>query len=851
MKKTIAWLLFAAIYTGMFAPFGQMMKAQQMEKAKDERLKEVQNGLRFSLSEGVEGAENREVTPPANAEQLNPDETSGLLKRVPELKTEDGDKSDFAKRAGSLPAPKTGERIPVKFPADETRDAPNTNDNRSLEVVRFSPEGEVALAPDLSVSFSHPMVSVTSQEDAAKTVPVTLSPAAEGKWRWLGTKTLMFDTTTRFRMATKYTATVPAGTKSATGQVLDKAVEWSFTTPPPKVVSMYPQNQTTRRDSVMFLSFDQEINPSAVLENLTVSANGKPLQTRLLTEDEIKSGSVAYYASQAEKNRWLAFRAVNSEGGIEDALPGDSAIQVSVNKGTPSAEGPLTTTAAQSYSYRTYGAMKFVAGYCGYQSNKDCSPFENWHLQFSNSIDSTKFDKSMIKISPAVEGLNIYPSGNGVYIQGVKKGRTTYTITMSEEIGDVYGQNLGADASTKIKVGSAPMTMYAQGGNMVVLDPTATKPAFSLYSTNHETANMKVYRVAPQDWSDFQQYVRYRNYDDGNKKMMPGALISNRQVTLESKPDEVVETRVDLAKFLRGGFGNVVLDIEPTKKRDKYDRTRILVWIQSTQMGLDAFVDNEELVGFATQLKDGKPIPGVNLSIYPNGTNVVSNAKPVEDSGYLAQAWEWLKSWGYQEPNDNIRSIDQHGRALDIESIDQAQSNTTPANGVLRLPLPTNVAGKPNMLIAKKGNDIAFLPENTDYYWRETGTWYKKTSSDYLRWFVFDDRKMYRPKEEVSVKGYVRKITAGKLGDVASIGDVSREVGYVVYDPRNNEIGKGTVQLNAFGAFDFQFKLPDNANLGYSRVELTSKAGIGGQTYNHGFQIQEFRRPEFEVSSRD
>ena len=99
---------------------------------------------------------------------------------------------------------------------------------QALEVVRFSPEGEISLAPDLSVTFSQPMVAVTSQEQAAQIVPVELTPQAEGKWRWLGTKTLMFDTTKRFPMATKFTARVPAGTKAANGQVLQKDVVVDF-----------------------------------------------------------------------------------------------------------------------------------------------------------------------------------------------------------------------------------------------------------------------------------------------------------------------------------------------------------------------------------------------------------------------------------------------------------------------------------------------------------------------------------------------------------------------------------------------------------------------------------------------
>ena len=83
------------------------------------------------------------------------------------------------------------------------------------------------------------MVAVTSQEQAAQPFP-SVSPQPEGNWRWLGTKTLMFDTKNRFPMATKFTAKVPAGTKAANGQILQKDVVWTFTTPPPKVEKMIP-----------------------------------------------------------------------------------------------------------------------------------------------------------------------------------------------------------------------------------------------------------------------------------------------------------------------------------------------------------------------------------------------------------------------------------------------------------------------------------------------------------------------------------------------------------------------------------------------------------------------------------
>ena len=851
MKKITTWVLLLAVYLGYIAPVSLVAYGQGIGKTMEQRMKDTPEGLKFRLSEGVEGAETREKQQLAATDPLSESDSNSLLKRIPEIKPAVDDKTDFAKRIGTLPAPKTGNKNPVKFPSDEQRGTPKLDTTgQTLEVVRFSPEGEIPLAPDLSVTFSQPMVAVTSQEEAAKYAPVELSPQVEGRWRWLGTKTLMFDTTKRFPMATKFTARVPAGTKSANGQTLAKDVSWTFTTPPPKAESMYPNGGITRRDALIYVSFDQAISPDAVLRSITVTGGGKKLPIRLATQEEISGDStINYYSKQAQAGRWLAFRAVNSDGLTENALPGASAINVTIAKGTPSAEGPLTSIKDQSFSFQTYSALKFSNGYCGWRDNRNCSPFESWYMEFNNSIDAAKFTTEMVKIEPAIEGLKIYPSGNYVYIQGYKKGRTSYKVTIDGSISDVYGQSLGQPAVATIKVGSASQNLYAQGGYMTVLDPTST-PTFSIYSTNHGAVKVRLYDVQPADWQKFQEYVRHINYDDGKRPPIPGRLVSDEVVEIANKPDEMVETRVDITKGLSGGFGNVIVDIEPTVRKDKYDRVRIFTWLQATQIGLDAFVDNTELVGFATDLKTGKPLTGVDLAIFPlekaSGSAKVASVEP----SVFQSAWDWMTGWGSSQA-DEIVSTDADGSSAKTETVAEAMGDRTGENGILRLQLPESGSIKgQNYLVATRGKDVAFLPENTDYYWQDTGSWYRKSAGDSLRWFVFDDRKLYKPKEEVSVKGYIRRITGGKFGDVEGLGDAANGINYSVKDPRNNEIAKGTANLNAFGAFDFKFSLPDNANLGYARIELSTNTSISGSSHSHQFQIQEFRRPEFEVSSK-
>lgn len=856
MKKIVSGIIATAMLWSMLAPTARVSRAQIIGKARDEKLREVPGGLSFNLSEGSAGTESRLVQPPADTEPISSGQTENILKRLPGIKTDPDDGADFAKRIGSLPAPKTGQIIPVKFPADEPRDRPNIEAEKlPLEVIRFSPDGEVPLAPDLSITFSQPMVAVSSQEEAAQYAPVELTPQVEGRWRWLGTRTLMFDTTKRFPMATKFTARIPAGTKSANGQVMQKDFVWTFTTPPPKAVQMYPNNQTTRRDELMYVVFDQAIIPEAVLSMITVTGGGKRLPIRLATESETSSRFGTNVLKDPNiAGRWLAFRVVNADGSTENALPPDSPITVTILRGTPSAEGPLTTSKPQSFSFRTYGAFKLTSASCSWNARRTtCFPTEHFYLQFTNPIVGTTITVDSVKVEPKVENVKIYAYGQHIIVDGIKKGNTSYTVTVDETVKDIYGQTLQRPVTATLKVGRAEPSFSAQGGRMVVLDPTS-KPAFSVYTTNHNSFKLRLYRVEPQDWHAFQTYIRYLNYDDGKRPLLPGKPVSDKVVSIKNTPDEMVETRVDLAAALNGGFGSVIVDIEPTLKRDKYDRTRVLTWVQGTQIGLDAFVDNMELVGFATELKTGKPLISVELSIYPNNGIVIPDQGAVNDEnvdkGFFAGIWNWLSGWGGRG-GPSVDSLNSDGSALEMETIEPARSNQTGPNGILRLELSANSSTKgQNLLIAKRGNDTAFLPENTEYYWIDRGNWYKKEISDSLRWFVFDDRKMYKPKEEVAVKGYIRRYTGGKLGDIEGLGNSVKSANWSAKDARNNEIAKGVIEPNTFGAFDFKFTLPDNANLGNGRIDFFTGNSTDSPVFTHQFQIQEFRRPEFEVITK-
>ena len=118
-------------------------------------------GLKFRLSEAPG---QPEAKTPANriakASVLSESETQAVLNRLPAMKVEASDQVEFALPDKSLPPPRTGAITMQPFPATGESAPAEQNLHLPLEVVRYSPEGDVPLAPTLSVTFSQPMMEI-------------------------------------------------------------------------------------------------------------------------------------------------------------------------------------------------------------------------------------------------------------------------------------------------------------------------------------------------------------------------------------------------------------------------------------------------------------------------------------------------------------------------------------------------------------------------------------------------------------------------------------------------------------------------------------------------------------------
>ena len=748
----------------------------------------------ITLSEGQAHYQAPQPLPTAVGEPLTPEETDRILARLPAIQR--GEQVDFNIPPQPLPPPKTGETIPAPFPAPEDLAPPESVlvETGPLKVLRYSPEGEVPLAPFVSVTFNQPMVPIATLDalDEAA-IPVDIEPDLPGTWRWVGTKTLTFnyasDQIDRLPMATEYRVTIPAGTQSVTGGRLDETVTFSFYTPPPQVVVTSPWGDSQPLEPVFFAAFNQRIDPQAVLETITVQANGKTVAVRLADEAEISADkNVKSLAANALESRWLAFKAV-------EPLPKDAQITITIGPGTPSAEGGLTSEQPYAYEFRTYAPLTIEDHGCSWYGEDECPPLSPFFIRFNNPIDPDAYQPDFLRVEPEIPGVQMDIVGNTIQIRGMTQGRTTYTVFVSSELQDVFGQTLGKDANLTFKVGSAEPMMIGPDSIFITMDPAATEPEVSLYTINYPKVDVQIYAVQPADWPAFRQYLREYQRTNEPSTDIPGRKVFDDSVPIDAPDDVLTEVKIGLSAYLNEGYGHLIVVAKPPGglfEKDRYWET-VNAWVQVTQIGLDAFSDQDEMVVWTNALRDGAPLSGVGIS---------------------AGAGSQLVATG--------------------------------VNGTARIPIPST-----DYLVASLGADQAILPYSS-WYWGESG-WGPRTEQDHLRWYVFDDRQMYRPGEEVHLKGWIRLIGSGPQGDVLLLGAALNGVYYTVYDAQNNEIGSGHVDVTAWGGFDFAFTIPENANLGAAMVHLTAEGEIPaeGMMYGHSFQIQEFRRPEFEVAARN
>ena len=189
----LAGLMFASACTSASDSSSSTSTVPTTKPVTAASLRATSQSLALHLSEGRSQGLAAIPISLVQGDELDATAVAAILARLTDWTIDDTLSKDFNWPVQTLPPPRTGQTIDQNFPPADTV-VPEVVPTGPLKVLRYQPEGDVAIAPFVSITFNQAMVPLgTVSQLADADVPAIITPALAGHWQWIGTRTLRFD----------------------------------------------------------------------------------------------------------------------------------------------------------------------------------------------------------------------------------------------------------------------------------------------------------------------------------------------------------------------------------------------------------------------------------------------------------------------------------------------------------------------------------------------------------------------------------------------------------------------------------------------------------------------------------
>jgi len=739
----------------------------------------------------------RQPAPTADGEAAGapaPAQTLDLWAGVPPIAAGEGDiAAELRPVPGPQPPSVVGERTELPFPppappSEQTRDPAPTG---PLQLLRTSPiMKEPGLVGSVTAVFNQPMVPLaTVDELKLERSPMSITPQPPGKFRWLGTQMIAFEPEGRMPFSTTFTAAVEAGEASTSGARLGKRVQWQFSTPTLAIEQAQPSEwDQAELDSVVVLKFNQDIQRERLAAAVKLSGGGSEVALQLVPP-EAYAGLPEPYRAQALAGRVERGLVLRPASKLRADTPYTLTIPAGVYGEGPNASAPLVAR------FRTYPQLTLSAPRCNERYAWDCSPTSGVTLGASTPIVDDPELARRVRVSPEVADLEVR-GGGGIHLTGKFKGLGTYTIEVDPGVRDVHEQTLQRPFKATITLRPLDPALRLDG---VTRDPIVLEPSHSGV-VDLRVAGLREVEVRARslDAELLRAAIGERNYsEDWTPSLRQGASEATFDVSGSRAEARLLPQRVrDMASMpgnllLLGARSNV---IDEDGYRHRHQLKHI---VEVTRLGLSAALDAERGVVLVTDLETGEPLPGVELALHST-----EQATP---------------HWSGTSDARGLAEI-QHGA----------------------------VHSQPYLLARSRG-DLAYVPlqATVDGSW---SSWQYDRREDQPQVFFYTEREPHKPGETVHLSGVVRQATRGPQGGV-KMWRSDLECDYVVTSPRGQEVLTGKVKVGTLGTFSVDLAIPADGELGDYNFQLKFPSGFlsGEHSFWHGFAVEAYRAPEFEV----
>jgi len=737
------------------------------------------------------------------------------LTLVPKVATQEGDLYYFTlqRSAKKLNGSYIGEDLVYRF---EIAGAP--------EIVSHLPASDstnISADSNITLIFDRPVAPLSAVQGSDSTFTpagwsVTITPAIDGNWRWVGTTAVKFEPKDKLMLATKYTISIPAGISVQNNDQTDADFTFSFETERPTILTTSPEmnSASVGPNPEIQITFNQIIDLADLKSKTTLKSADKTYQV----------GDAKYYQYESkyidnngnEKTDLLTDEKVVVLTFSEN-LALDTNYTLEVAEGLRAKVGDLGTVGVYTLQFSTVGQFKINE--TAYQNLSLSVSFSNPLSEMDQKYTNRDL-KQYFQITPEISNWSDvvitanYWSSQEVAIYANFNPSTDYTLTIDQGLTDAFGQKLSENYTFKFKTPELdPQVSIHSQNDFGVFEKNKTT-TFYLNALNVSQLEIDFAKLSLEQLADLQKQ-RNEKYDavpDLSKFDSYQHVVLTNDSPKNQWKIFPFNPFAPLSSYTASGIYVITVQAPEWKNSDNKQKFFAQQYFAVTETALTLKYSGNNALVWATNMQTGKPVIDAEIK-FINGKGEAIITGKTDLDGFF-----------------------------EVKNFDQKKFETDGSYD----------SWNPQFWVtAQTANDFAFISNE----WNNgLNPWNFSLNSDFrsagskeyrAEGYIYTDRTVYRAGDSVQVKGLVR--LRNKLGQL--IVPAGKEASVIVHDPDYNEVLKKTVKLSDFGSFNFEYPSAAEAMLGNYGIEMTllPEEQYDWQYVNGNFQILAYKKPEYSV----
>ncbi len=476
--------------------------------------------------------------------------------------------------------------------------------------------------------------------------------------------------------------------------------------------------------------------------------------------------------------------------------------QITIQKDMTPIGGVLGMESKFTCKYETFNPftlMEVQSSYGRYNDESSFYPDYPVEFTFNNPIKLKKNEliASYVTVSPNPGGVQVDCYGSTISVSGNFIGKKKYTVTIANDLQDIYGQTLGKTIIKDITFEHAFSYFSCPTGFMILESYLDTIIPMKMVNVSSFTCKF----LSLENVQDIEEYVKNpKKYFDSHAK--------EKQYTLNWSWDVYKTVKFDFSKLHNAKHGLFVYTITP-KEENAYSKNQRSYSgvLQISDIGATVKTTKNLVLVHVRSLLDNKPLEGA--SVYCSKNNRLGGMTDSKGVTF------------FQNSNCELFVV-KHGDSI-FYYVPQSQNTY---------------------------NDDEYDYDYDGYTENNINLPKRRWGSSYYinmpRMLLFTDRYLYKPGEIVHVKGIFRYRNDDEWNLIPPFKAIDNIV-VKVFDSRDNEIESFKKAIADDGDISLNITLKKNCPTGYYRIEATANSKEYKFDESISFQVEEFKPAKAEM----